>query len=57
MWRDQKFFLLHDNACPHTVMIVQQFLAKKGVAQMSHPPYSPDLDLSVPLLTISLSRN
>ncbi len=25
------------NACPHTAAIVQQFLAKKGVAQLSHP--------------------
>ncbi len=23
--------------------IVQQFLAKKGVAQLSHPPYLPNL--------------
>ncbi len=43
MWRDRKFFLLHDNACPHTAAIIQQFWAKKGVAQLSHPPYSPDL--------------
>ncbi len=43
MWRDLKFFLLHDNACPHTAAIVQQFLAKKGVAQLSYPPYLPDL--------------
>ncbi len=43
MWRDRKFFLLHDNVCPYTTAIVQQFLAKKGVAQMSHPLYSPDL--------------
>ncbi len=43
MWRDRKFFLLHDNARPHLAVIIQQFLAKKGVAQLSHPPYSPDL--------------
>ncbi len=48
MWRDWKFFLLHDNAHPHTAhphtaAIVQQFLANKGVAQLSHPPDSPDL--------------
>ncbi len=42
IWRDWKFFLLHDNARPHTAAIVQQFLAKKGVAQLSHPPYLPD---------------
>ncbi len=43
MRRDQKFFLLHDNAYPHTAAIVQQFLDKKGVTQLSHPPYLPDL--------------
>ncbi len=43
MWRERKFFLPQDNAHPHTAAIIQQFLAKKGVAQLSHPPYSPDL--------------
>ncbi len=43
MWIDRKFFFLYDNAHPHTAAIVQQFLPKKGVAQLSHPPYLPDL--------------
>ncbi len=43
MWRDWKFFLLHDNARPHIAAIAQLFLAKKGVAQLSCPPYSPDV--------------
>ncbi len=43
MWRDRKFFLLHDKAYSHTAAIVQQFLAKKEVVQLSHLPYSPDL--------------
>ncbi len=42
-WRDWKLFLLHDNVRPHTVAIIQQFLAKKGGAQLNHPPNSPDL--------------
>ncbi len=46
MWRDWKFFLLHDNARLHTAAIVQQFLAKEGVAPLSHAPYSPDLSSS-----------
>ncbi len=46
MWRVRKFFLFHNNVCPHTAVIVQQFLAKKGVAQLSHPQYL--LDLSPP---------
>ncbi len=44
MWRDWKFFFFHDNAGSHTAAIVQQFLAKKGVAQLSQPPYSLDLN-------------
>ncbi len=55
MWRDWKFFLLRDNAHLHTVAIVQQFLAKKGVAQLSHNPYSPDL--RPPFPTIFLFQN
>ncbi len=43
VWRDRKFFLLRDNAHPHAAAIVQQFLTKRGVAQLSHPAYSPDL--------------
>ncbi len=50
MWKDWKFFLLHDNTHLYTVAIVQQFLAKRGVAQSSHPPYSPDLTLPHPKL-------
>jgi len=34
---------LHDNAPAHTCLIVKQFLAKKKVTVLSHPPYSPDL--------------
>ncbi len=43
MWRNWNFILLHNNVRPHTAAIVQQLLVKKGVAQLSHPPYSPDL--------------
>ncbi len=53
-WRDRKFFLHHNNAHPHMAAIVQQFLAKKGVVQLCHSPYSSDLS---PPPTISLSQN
>ncbi len=43
MWRDWKLFLLHNNAHLHTAAIIQQYLDKKGVAQLSHHPYSPYL--------------
>ncbi len=43
MRRDRKFLLLHDNAHLHSAAIIQLFLAKRGVAQLSHPPCLPDL--------------
>ncbi len=43
MWKNRKFFLLHDNVRPHTAAFIQQFLAKKAVPQLSHPPYLTDL--------------
>ncbi len=45
MGRDQKSFLLHNNAHLHIAVIVQKFLVKKGVTQLSYPPQSPDLSL------------
>lgn len=37
-------FILHwDNAPVHTAQTVQQFLAKKNIEVLAHPPYSPDL--------------
>ncbi|PRD28219.1 UNVERIFIED_CONTAM: hypothetical protein NCL1_33090 [Trichonephila clavipes] len=38
------FFCSHDNAPPHTAIMVKQSLAKKGMVQIKHPPYSPDLN-------------
>jgi histone-lysine N-methyltransferase SETMAR len=37
-----RWFLLH-NAPSHSALVVKTFLAKHGVVEMSHPPYSPDL--------------
>ncbi|GBN17551.1 hypothetical protein AVEN_175625-1 [Araneus ventricosus] len=36
-------FLLHNNAWPHTAMLVKQFLAQRGVTEILHRPYSQDL--------------
>ena len=38
-----KWFLLHDNARPHTAICVRRFLAQQQVTELLHPPYSPDL--------------
>lgn len=35
--------LHHDNAPSHTAFIVTEYLAKRGVATLPQPPYSPDL--------------
>ena len=37
------WFLLHDNARKHTSLIVKEYLAQKGVVELNHPPYTPDL--------------
>jgi hypothetical protein len=37
------WFFLHDNAPSHSALVVKTFLAKHGVVEISHPPYSPDL--------------
>jgi hypothetical protein len=33
----------HDNAPAHDVLRVREFLAKKFITKMDHPPYSTDL--------------
>jgi len=37
------WFLLHDNAPVHRAVAVKEFLARKQVCVLHHPPYSPDL--------------
>ena len=37
------WFLLHDNTPVHRAVAVQEFLARKQVCMLYHPPYSPDL--------------
>ena len=35
--------LQHDNAPAHTALSIREFLAKKNISVLPHPPYSPDL--------------
>ena len=42
-WSSGDWHLHHDNAPPHSAHLVQNFLAKHGIPQLRHPPYSPDL--------------
>jgi hypothetical protein len=37
------WYLLHNNAPAHSLVIVSKFLAKQGIPVLSHPPYSPNL--------------
>jgi histone-lysine N-methyltransferase SETMAR len=42
LWPDN-WILHHDNTPAHDALRVRQFLAKKNMPKMGHPPYSPDL--------------
>ena len=35
--------LHHDNTPAHTALSIREFLAKKSIPGLPHPPYSPDL--------------
>ena len=35
--------LQHDNAPAHTALSIREYLAKKNIPVLPHPPYSPDL--------------
>jgi hypothetical protein len=39
----ESWFLLHDNARPHTAVSIKQFLANQGIPELNHPRYCPDL--------------
>lgn len=43
LWQSGDWSFQHDNAPPHTVLTVHQFLTKNGMAPVHNPPYSPDL--------------
>jgi hypothetical protein len=39
----KKWFLLQDNARPHTAKVTMDALTEIGGTPLEHPPYSPDL--------------
>ncbi len=45
-YQNENFKLHMDNVQLHIATTVRNFLAKRGVEIVSHPPYSPDLALS-----------
>ena len=42
-WAGKEVGPVGPEAVVHTAKVVQEFLAKKGIKLLSHPPYSPDL--------------
>jgi transposase len=42
-WQKNNWFLHHDKAPAHTLLVVDQFLTSKNITVMPHPLYSPDL--------------
>jgi transposase len=42
LWPDA-WILHHDNALAHDALAVREFLAKKSIMKLDHPPCSPDL--------------
>jgi hypothetical protein len=44
LWPDA-WILHHHNAPAHDALAVREFLAKKLILELDHPPYSPDLAL------------
>jgi len=47
VWTDiaDDWVLHHDNASAHTALSIREFLGKKNIPILLHPPYSPDLAL------------
>jgi hypothetical protein len=41
------WILHHDSALACDTLAVQEFLAKKSIMKLDHPPYSPDLALCI----------
>jgi histone-lysine N-methyltransferase SETMAR len=42
-WRNNNWYLFHDNAPAHRSVLVKDFSAKDNVTTLQHPPYSPEL--------------
>lgn len=43
MWKNNSWILHHDNAPPHTSILVREFLAKNSTNVIDQTPYSPDM--------------
>jgi hypothetical protein len=45
LWRNNPWFLYHDNASAHASLLVRDFLANTNTTVLPQPPNSPDLAL------------
>uniref|UniRef100_A0AAG5DU69 Tc1-like transposase DDE domain-containing protein n=1 Tax=Anopheles atroparvus TaxID=41427 RepID=A0AAG5DU69_ANOAO len=43
LWKNNSWFLHHDNAPSHTAIVLREFFATTGTHIVLQPPYSPDL--------------
>ena len=43
LWKDNSWFLHHDNAPSHTALVLRDHFAKNSTHIVPQPPYSPDL--------------
>lgn len=43
LWRDNSWFMHHDNAPAHTALVLRDHFAKNSTHILPQPPYSPDL--------------
>jgi histone-lysine N-methyltransferase SETMAR len=43
LWRNNSWFLHHDNAPAHVSLLIRDFLANTNTIVLPRPPYSPDL--------------
>jgi len=43
LWEGRRWILRHDNAPPHSALIMREFSARNSITVLEHPPYSPHL--------------
>jgi len=43
LWKNNSWFMHHDNAHSHKTIIIREFLAKHSTNIIPQEPYSPDL--------------
>ena len=43
LWKDNSWFLHHDNAPSHTALVLRDYFAKNSTHVVLQPSYSPDL--------------